>query len=255
MSFAKKVILISGAGSGIGAATALRFAELGARLCLTGRNKDKLIAVAKQCSKDPQRTFVVTGDLTKEDDVKNIVKSTIAHYGRLDVLVNNAGILEIGGIETTNLQQFDRLFNLNVRATYQLTTLAVPHLIQTKGNIINVSSVAGLRGFPNFLPYCMSKATVDHFTRCAALDLGKKQVRVNSVNPGVIKTDLYNNSGMSKEEIEKFFKYFEEKNPLERLGDVKDVVNAITFLASDDASHLTGITLPIDGGLQLMCSL
>lgn len=255
MSFAKKVILITGASSGIGTATALRFAQLGACLSLTGRNKDKLKNVAEQCNLEPNKMLVTTGDLTNEDSVKNIIDLTIKHYGRLDVLVNNSGMLEIGSIETTNMEDFDRCFNLNVRSVYQLSTLAVPYLIKTKGNIVNVSSVAGLRAFPNFLIYSMSKAALDHFTHCTALDLAPKQVRVNGVNPGVIKTNLYLNSGMSQKQIEMFFEHSKETHALGRLGDVMDVAKAITFLASEDANYMTGVTLPVDGGKQLMCPL
>ncbi|KMR04536.1 tropinone reductase 2-like protein [Lasius niger] len=255
MSFAKKVILISGAGSGIGAATAQHFANLGAWLSLTGRNRSKLCKVAEQCNLKPYKLLIVTGDLTNEDDVKNIINSTIMHYGRLDVLVNNAGTLELGGIEATSLEQYDRCFNLNVRSVYQLTTLAVPYLIKTKGNIVNVSSVAGLRSFPNFLSYCMSKAALDQFTRCVALDLAHKQVRVNAVNPGVVETDLYLNSGMEKEQVKNFFERCKESHALGRMGDVTEVAKTIAFLASDDASYITGVTLPVDGGKQIMCPI
>ncbi|RZB40996.1 adh short, KR and/or Shikimate DH domain containing protein, partial [Asbolus verrucosus] len=181
MHFAGKVVLITGASSGIGAATAKHFAGLGASLALAGRNLDNLKEVATQCS-TPGNTIsplLLTGELTNENETQNILDKTITHFGRLDVLVNNAGILETGSVETTNLQQYDRVMNTNVRSIYHLTTLAVPHLIKTKGNIVNVSSVNGIRAFPGVLAYCVSKAAVDQFTRCVALDLAPKQVRVN----------------------------------------------------------------------------
>ncbi|XP_072749057.1 3-oxoacyl-[acyl-carrier-protein] reductase FabG-like [Anoplolepis gracilipes] len=248
--FGRKVVLLTGASSGIGAATALHFAKLGASLVLTGRNKNNLEKVAKQISNG---VLIVTADLNEENKVKNIIDSTIKRYGRLDVLINNAGILEFSGIETTNLEQYDRIFNVNVRSVYQLTTLAVPYLIKTKGNIINVSSTTGLRSFPNLLTYCMSKASVDQFTRCVALDLAPKQVRVNAVNPGVIKTNLYDR--MEKEQREEFFERCKETHALGRMGTITEVVKTIAFLASDDASYITGVTLPVDGGKQIMCPI
>jgi len=251
MSFAGKVVLITGASSGIGAATAVHLAQLGASLSISGRNKDNLNKVAEQCGQS--KPFIVTGELTNETDVKNIIDSTIKHYGKLDVLINNAGILEAGSIESTSLEQYDKVFNVNVRSVYQLTALAVPHLIKTKGNIVNVSSVTGLRSFPGALAYCMSKSAVDQFTRCIALELGPKQVRVNAVNPGVVITNLHRSSGMSEEQLKAFFEHSKETHVLGRTGDVTEVAKTIAFLASDDASFITGATLPVDGGRHAMC--
>ncbi|KYN04452.1 Tetratricopeptide repeat protein 27 [Cyphomyrmex costatus] len=251
MSFAGKVVLITGASSGIGAATAVHLAHLGASLSISGRNKDNLNKVAEQCGQS--KPFIVTGELTNENDVKNIIDSTIKHYGKLDVLVNNAGILESGTIETTSLEQYDKIFNINVRSVYQLTTLAVPYLIKTKGNIINISSVNGIRSFPGCLAYCMSKAAVDQFTRCVALELASKQVRVNAVNPGVIITNLHETSGMNPDQLKSFFERGKQTHALGRTGDVSEVAKTIAFLASDDASFITGATLPVDGGRHAMC--
>ena len=119
-----------------------------------------------------------------ESDTATLVQKTIETFGQLDILVNNAGVLEMGTIESTSLEQYDRIMNVNVRAIYQLTMLATPELIKTKGNIVNISSVNGIRSFPGVLAYNVSKAAVDQFTRCVALELAPKQVRVNSVNPG-----------------------------------------------------------------------
>ncbi|XP_053979739.1 3-oxoacyl-[acyl-carrier-protein] reductase FabG-like [Hylaeus anthracinus] len=251
MAFAGKVVLITGASSGIGAATAVHFAQLGASLLLTGRNLENLNAVAEKCK--PNKPFIVTGEITNETDVKNIIESTIKHYGRLDVLVNNAGVLESGSIENTSLDQYDRVFNVNVRSIYNLTMLAVPHIVKTKGNIVNVSSVCGIRAFPGVLSYCMSKSAIDQFTKCVALELAPKQVRVNAVNPGVTVTNLHKNSGMTDEQLKKFFEHSKETHALGRPGDVTEVAKAIAFLASDDASFITGETLPVDGGRHAMC--
>lgn len=137
---------MTGSSSGIGTATAHRLAKQGAVLALSGRNVDNLKAVAKDVGAD--KAFIVPGDITKEADTESILKKTIEKFGKLDVLINNAGILESGTIENTSLEQFDRLMNTNVRSMYHLSMLAVPHLIKTQGNIVNVSSVNGIRSFP-----------------------------------------------------------------------------------------------------------
>ncbi|XP_023289028.1 uncharacterized protein LOC105698666 isoform X2 [Orussus abietinus] len=219
MSLIGKVVLITGASSGIGAATAIHFSQLGAQLSLTGRNIQNLQNTVDRC-KGPKPFFII-GELTNESDAKNILNSTIEHYGKLDVLVNNAGILEIGSIENTSLEQFD--------------------------------NVNGIRSFPNVLAYCMSKSAVDQFTRCVALELAEKQVRVNSVNPGVTETNLHKTSGMQEKQLEEFFERGKSTHPLGRVGDVAEVAKTIAFLASDDASFITGATLPVDGGRHALC--
>ncbi|XP_030751962.1 uncharacterized protein LOC115879328 [Sitophilus oryzae] len=254
MQFAGKVILITGASSGIGAATAKHFAKLGASLVLAGRNKQNLELVASECkTNNSVEPLLLTAELTNETETKSLVEKTIEKFGKLDVLVNNAGVLESGSVENTNLEQYDRVMNANVRSIYQLTTLAVPHLVKTKGNIVNVSSVNGIRAFPGVFAYCISKAAVDQLTRCAALDLAPKQVRVNSVNPGVTFTNLHTRSGMNPEQYEAFIKRSQETHALGRPGKPEEVARTIAFLASDDASFITGASIPVDGGRHAMC--
>ncbi|XP_048768002.2 3-oxoacyl-[acyl-carrier-protein] reductase FabG-like [Ostrea edulis] len=249
-----KVALITGASSGIGAGTAILFCRLGAKVSITGRNVDNLAETAAQCEKENgKRPLTLSGDLTKEDFVKRLVDETVKHYGKLDILVNNAGILKSGNIETTSLEQYDECMNTNVRAIYHLTMLAVPHLVNAKGNIVNVSSIAGIRSFPGFLPYCVSKSALDHFTRCTAIELAPKQVRVNSVNPGVIITDLFKTLRKNEEAYQEFLELSKTKHPLGRSGEVEEVANAIAFLASDSASFITGVQLPVDGGRNVLC--
>ncbi|KAL4233599.1 hypothetical protein ACF0H5_008280 [Mactra antiquata] len=249
-----KIALITGASSGIGAGTAKMFCELGANVSITGRNAENLKKVGDECEQlGGNKVLCVQGDVTVEDDVKRIVEETVNHYGQLDVLVNCAGIVELGNIETTSLQQYDQVMNTNVRAMYHISMLAVPHLTKTKGNIVNVSSVNGLRSFPNVLAYCMSKSAVDQFTRCCALDLAAKQVRVNSVNPGVIITEIHKRGGLDEEAYQKFLERTKFTHALGRPGQVAEVASMIAFLASDNASFITGAQIPIDGGRHAMC--
>jgi NAD(P)-dependent dehydrogenase (short-subunit alcohol dehydrogenase family) len=276
MNFAGKVVLITGASSGIGRATAGRLkiiiqsnnnrtykffynlsehlSKLGASLALTGRKIDNLNEVATVCSKNGlEQPFVVAGDITNEQDNVNVMNETIKRFGKLDVLINNAGIIETGTIETTSLDQYDRVMNTNMRAIYHLTMLAVPHIIKTQGNIVNVSSVNGIRSFPGVLAYNLSKASVDQFTRCVALELAAKNVRCNSVNPGVTVTNLHKRGGMNDEAYEKFLEHSKTTHAMGRPGQASELAEAIVFLASEKASFITGVSLACDGGRHAMC--
>lgn len=251
MSFAGKVVLITGASSGIGRATAVHLAKLGASLSLSGRNVSNLKDV--QTEINGKHCFTVTGDVTKETDTQHILNETVKRFGKLDVLINNAGILETGTIENTSLEQYDRVMNTNIRSIYHLTMLAVPHLVEAKGNIVNVSSVNGIRSFPGVLAYNLSKTAVDQFTRCVALELAAKGVRCNSVNPGVTITNLHKQGGMNDEAYVKFLEHSRTTHALGRPGQVAELAAAIAFLASDSASFITGVNLPVDGGRHAMC--
>lgn len=253
MNFAGKVVLITGASSGIGAATAIKFAKLGALLALNGRNAENLKAVASQCASVGKEPHLVLGDISKEVDTECVWQETFRKYNKLDILVNNAGIIETGSIENTSLEQYDRVMNTNLRAIYHLTMLAVPELIKSKGNIVNVSSVNGIRSFPGVLAYNISKMGVDQFTRCVALELAAKGVRANCVNPGVTVTNLHKRGGMDEETYKKFLEHSQTTHALGRPGTADEVANAITFLASDLATFTTGVSLAVDGGRHAMC--
>ncbi|XP_055594048.1 3-oxoacyl-[acyl-carrier-protein] reductase FabG-like [Uranotaenia lowii] len=254
MNFENKVVLITGASSGIGAATAVYFAGLGADLVLAARNETNLAKVGQDCEEAGKRKpLLVVTDVTKEDDNERLIKKTIEHFKKLDVLVNNAGRGCAGSIENTSLEQFDDMMTINVRSVYHLTMLAVPHLIQSKGSVVNVSSIAGTRSFPNFLAYCIAKAAIDQFTRCTALDLAPKQVRVNCVNPGVIISNFHREVGMDEEAYKAYLERSKQTHALGRVGEGHEVAAAIAFLAGETASFITGVCLPVDGGKHAMC--
>lgn len=240
MSFANKVVIITGASSGIGEATAELLAKQKATLVLVGRNVENLEKVANKCKSNAEAVFSIVADVCVEADAKRIVDETIGKFGKLDVLVNSAGIIEMGSIEVTSLDQYDRIMNVNVRAVFELTRLATPHLIKTKGNIVNVSSVCGIRSFPNGLVYNMSKAAIDQFTNCTALELAPHSVRVNSVCPGVIVTELHKRGGMTEEAYANFLERCKTTHALGRAGNANEVADAIAFLASDAATFITG---------------
>lgn len=252
--FDKKVVMITGASSGIGRAAAARFAGSGAGLMITGRDETVLSGLKKSLEQDKAVCEILAGDITDAAFRENLVKKCGDRFGRLDVLVNAAGIIASGTIESTSLQDFDYMMDLNLRSVFHLIQLALPHLIETKGNIVNVSSVTGLRAFPGILSYCVSKAGVDQLTRAAALELAPKGVRVNAINPGVIRTNLHKRGGMDDKAYKSFLEHSKTTHPLGRVGQPQEAADLIAFLASDQAGWLTGLTCSIDGGRQLTCA-
>jgi NAD(P)-dependent dehydrogenase (short-subunit alcohol dehydrogenase family) len=254
LPFQHRVALVTGATSGIGRATALHLARSGARVALVGRREDRLREIANMIEGASGEAVCVRADVATEDGAARVIDETVAHLGGLDVLVNAAGILVAGSVENTSLASWDETMNVNVRAIFHLTQLAAPHLIARRGNIVNVSSVTGLRSFPGVLAYCVSKAALDQFTRCVALELAPKGVRVNAVNPGVVVTEAHLSGGMPKENYGKFLEHSKTTHPLGRVGQPEEIAELIAFLASDQASWITGATYSIDGGRALTCA-
>ncbi|NOX38725.1 MAG: glucose 1-dehydrogenase [Calditrichaeota bacterium] len=249
-----KVALITGATSGIGEATARVFAACGARLALTGRNREKLQQLQRELHSDDNRVFILAGDIRDAAFRQQLIQQTVQQWGRLDILVNSAGIIDTGTIESTDLDQFDRLMDVNLRSVFHLMQLAIPHLEKSRGNIVNVSSVAGLRSFPGILAYCVSKAGLDQLTRCAALELAPRGIRVNAVNPGVVKTRLHLRSAMDEAAYAQFLEHSRSTHPLGRVGTPEEVAELIAFLASEHAGWITGVTYSIDGGRAQTCA-
>lgn len=244
MSFTGKVVLISGASSGIGADAARHLAKLGANVVIVGRNQKRLQEVADQIiSAGSPKPLPIVADVTK--DAKLIIDETIKHFGKLDVLVNNAGIFISDTITDFNVSEYDRLMDTNLRSILVLTHLAVPHLEKTKGNIVNVSSESGINAHDIFLSYCISKAGLNHFTKCAAIGLASKGIRVNAINPGDIRTPIFETVGIT--EPNAFFETLKEQYLVGRIGEVSDTSAAIEYLASQ--SFVNGILLPVDGGI------
>jgi NAD(P)-dependent dehydrogenase (short-subunit alcohol dehydrogenase family) len=252
MEFSGKIAIVTGASSGIGRATAIALARQGASVALVGRNERALRQTVIEC--DSERVLTVTADVTKNEDLPRIISETIERFGGIDILVNAAGILSSGTIETTTEAQWDEMMTLNVRSVFRLMQLATPALIKHKGNVVNVSSVTGLRAFPGVLAYCVSKAAVDQLTRCSALELASKGVRVNAVNPGVVLSNIHRRGGMDDESYSKFLDHSKTTHPIGRVGQTEEVAELILFLASDKAGWITGATYSIDGGRALTCA-
>jgi NAD(P)-dependent dehydrogenase (short-subunit alcohol dehydrogenase family) len=261
-----KVALITGATSGIGRATALRFAAEGAQVAIVARRAAELADVAQAIGVGDQRESRsasgagggqargIAADVTHEAEIERVVRETVEAFGGIDVLVNAAGILASGTIETTRLQDWDYMMNLNARAPFYLIQCALPYLIERRGAIVNVSSVTGIRAFPGILAYCASKAAVDQLTHCVALEVASKGVRVNAVNPGVVVTNLHRAGGMTEEAYTRFLEHSKTTHPLGRVGQPEEVAELIYFLASPRAKWITGISCPIDGGRSQTCA-
>jgi NAD(P)-dependent dehydrogenase (short-subunit alcohol dehydrogenase family) len=247
-----KVAIVTGASSGIGRATAIGLSREGARVTVLGRDAQRLHETASHMNGED--VLEIPSDITSVEECRNAIQQTIAHWGGLDILVNAAGIIKFGSIENEPLEQWDTMMNINLRSIFVLMKLAVPHLIERKGTIVNVSSVNGLRSFPGVLSYCVSKAGVDQLTRCAALELAAKGVRVNAVNPGVVVTNLHRNSGMAEDAYAKFLERSTTTHPLGRTGQAEEVADLILFLASPRSGWITGMTCAIDGGRHLTCA-
>lgn len=249
-----RIAIVTGATSGIGRATALRFAREGIGVFAVGRNETELSRLSDECSDLAGEVRAFRADLSDRSQTEGLAAAAVEEFGRLDILVNAAGIIKNGSIETTSLEDWDSMLNINLDSVFHLTQKCVPFLVESKGNIVNVSSVTGLRAFSNVLAYCVSKAAIDQFTRCVSLELGPAGVRVNAVNPGVVVTNLHKRGGMSDEAYEKFLDNAGNTHPIGRAGTPEEVAELIAFLASDQASWITGVTYSIDGGRAQTCA-
>ena len=249
--FKEKTVIVTGAGSGIGRATAIRFANEGANVVLVGRSAETLQETAEAFPQD--RTWIHTDnfltvicDISVEAQVQEMMKRVIDKFERIDVLVNNAGKAIQGKITELSSEDWESAIDVNLNGTFYVCQAAMPHLIATKGNIITVSSLSGIGGDWNMAAYNAAKAGISNLTRTLALDHGADGVRVNAVNPSVTKTDMTSTIQDDSSKTDKFL----DRCPLGRLAAPEEVAAVITFLASDDASMITGVNLPVDGGVS-----
>ncbi len=241
--------LVTGSSSGIGRSCAVLLARRGAAVAITGRRRRELERTAAAMPPGPPAVpVIVEANLAEAGERERCVSEAVAALGGLDILVNSAGILEGGSIEGTSLEDWNRTMEINVTSLFHLTQIALPHLSASRGNIVNISSVAGLRAYPGVLAYCASKAAVDQMTRCLSLELAPKGIRVNAVNPGVVVTNLHRAGGMSEGDYAAFLERSKATHPLGRVGDAGEIAEAVAFLASREAGWITGVTLSVDGG-------
>ncbi len=239
--FTDKVVVITGAGNGIGAAAARRFSSEGAIVVLADYVKDDVDKVAS--SLPAERTTAMVVDVSDPKAVEKMIADTVAQYGKLDVMINNAGVHVIGSILETSLEDWRRISGINIDGVIFGAKFALPHLIKSRGCMINTSSVSGLGGDWGAAFYCASKGAVSNLTRAMALDHGLSGVRINAVCPSLVKTNM--TKGFDQAVQEKF----DERIPLGRAAQPDEVASVMAFLASDDASFINGACIPIDGGV------
>lgn len=243
-----RAYLVTGASSGIGRACALAIGAAGGRVLATGRRRERLDEVVAAIGAD--RAMAETGDARDEVVGKAWVARAVERFGGLDGLVNGAGVIGPGGILETEPAEWDRVMDINVRALYLVTRAAAPELIKRKGSVVSISSVAGPRPYSGLLAYCVSKAAVDAFTRCVALDLAPHGVRVNAVNPGVVVTELHTVT-QAVADYAGFLERSKTTHPLGRVGQPEEIARLVLFLLGDEAGWITGTTVSIDGGRAL----
>ncbi|MBS1050085.1 SDR family NAD(P)-dependent oxidoreductase [Gluconobacter japonicus] len=241
--FTDRKVLVTGAASGIGHATALRFLEEGAHVLLVDRDEDKLNDV--MTSLDPAKATASLTDISQPKQVETLLTFTQQTFGTLDVLVNNAGVTTMGTVLDGDLSAWETVCATTLTGTLNVSRTFLPLLIKSKGNIVNTASVSGMRGDWNTAYYDVAKGGVVNLTRVLAMDHGKDGVRINAICPSVTRT------AMTAEAVKDaaFVKRVEDRIPLQRLGEPEDMAAAITFLASDDATYITGLIMPVDGGV------
>ena len=244
MRFENKIVVITGAASGIGEGAARRFAQEGATLVLGDIDAEGLTKLAADLPNAAIETL--TTDVSKLTSCQALIALAVKKFGGVDVLVNDAGVDHLGKLDEGDFGDFARVIETDLYGVVQMSRAAIATLRSRKGSIINVSPVSGLGGDWNHSFYCAAKGAVTNFTRALAIDEAKHGVRVNAVNPSLTYTPL--TSGM-KDQPELIAK-FEERIPMGRGAQPSDISGAIAFLASDDALYITGVNLPVDGGLS-----
>ena len=241
-----KITMVTGAGSGIGRACALALASEGARVALIGRRKDRLEAVAREIGNN---ALVVAADVSKKPDIDRMVEQTVANFGGLNILVNNAGVLHAGTVEQVTEQQWDETFNVNVRGVWLLSRAVLPQLRKAGGgSIINIASVLGINGVRNRACYAPSKGAVVLLTKCMAIDHGHENIRVNAICPAFVETDLTAAVLRKAPDPEAMRRERISAHPIGRLGQPQDIAGMAVYLASDESSWVTGAVFPVDGG-------
>jgi 3-oxoacyl-[acyl-carrier protein] reductase len=243
-----KVAIVTGASKGIGASIAEQLAEEGASVVVNySASKEGATRVVESIQRKGGKAVAIQANIATPKDIDHLFSETNKAFGKLDILINNAGIYEFAPLEQITVEHFQKHFDLNVLGLLLACKAAVSYFSASGGSIVNISSIASTLCAPDAAVYSATKAAVDAITRTLAKELGPRKIRVNSVNPGVVATEGTKSAGILESD---FRKEFEEKTPLGRIGIPKDVAPAVAFLASEDASWITGESLYISGGFR-----
>ena len=242
MRLKDKTAIITGGGTGIGLATARAFYQEGAKIILFGRRKEKL---EKAVEKLGGSAIIVQGDMTNNNDLDQLINETLHNFKKIDILVNNAGLFNGSPLHEISDSQWDEIMDINIRSVFQLTRRVLPVMLSQKyGSIIHISSILGLIAVPQVAAYNVSKGALNQFSRSIAVEYGSSGIRSNSICPGLIATDM---TADLMKDVD-LMKEWSKEYPIGRFGKPEDVANACLYLASDESSFVTGITLPVDGG-------
>jgi NAD(P)-dependent dehydrogenase (short-subunit alcohol dehydrogenase family) len=246
-----KVALITGGGTGIGRAIALAFAREGASVCVAGRRLEKLREVVVEIQKQGGAGLAMECDVTRAQEVARAVKGAVERFGRLNVLVNNAGIVHVSTVEGISEEEWDRLMTVNVKGPFLMARAVLPEFRKSGGGVIvNIGSVLGLFAVKDRAAYCASKGGVTMLTKAMALDHAHENVRVNCICPSIVETDLLKGVFDESERGQAWLKARLATIPLGRIGKPADVAEMAVFLASEESSWLTGSAIPLDGGIS-----
>ena len=245
-----KIGIVTGAGSGIGRACAIALAREGACVVLSGRRKDRIEEVAREIG---DRAFAIAADVSRTSELNHLLDQTVSRFGALNFLVNNAGILTVGNAEQITEEQWDHLFNVNVRSVWLLSRGALPHMRKAGGgSIINIASTLGIVGARNRAAYAPSKGAVILLTKSMAVDHGHENIRVNAICPSFVETELTAALMAQVPDPATARRERTASHPIGRLGRPEDVAGLAVYLASDESSWTTGAALPVDGGYLAM---
>jgi meso-butanediol dehydrogenase / (S,S)-butanediol dehydrogenase / diacetyl reductase len=256
MDLKGKVALITGGGTGIGAAIAKRFIADGAKICITGRRQAVLDQVAQ--SLPAEMVTTCSGDVSKYEDIERMVETALKFDGRLDVLVNNAGIDPGGTVVDIEQELWQQILDINLTGPFLAMKASIPYIIKGGGgSIINISSLGGIVCLPGMPAYCTSKAALNMLTKQAALDYGRFKVRCNAVCPGATRTEMLEEAlspltEVLKTDVDGVFAHLSSNAPLRRVATPDEITGICSFLASDDSSFMTGAVLLVDGGAAVV---
>ncbi|WHY64785.1 glucose 1-dehydrogenase [Neobacillus sp. SuZ13] len=251
MRLENKVAIITGGASGIGAATALLFAKAGAKVIIADINEEKIQSFVDELIEKGFWAYGVKCDVSKESQVCRLIKTSIEKCGKMDILFNNAGIILPKTLELIEGDEWDRLFQINVKSIYLTTKYAIPHLKETKGSIINMASMTGVVGQQFNSAYSASKGAVIALTKALAIDYAPFQVRINSISPAGVRTPLFETWLQLQADPEKASLAQDRSHMLGRTATSEEIAKVVLFLASDDASFVTGENIVTDGGATL----